>query len=415
MKRIICLLLMLSLLLCACGGQKTEPAPDTEPTTAPAQTVTTGSEPTEPSETLPTQSVPSEPQVTEPSSSEPETSEPETSEPPFSFPEVEDTEPIMPPETEPTGPAPVIPTDYINPLTGEYLEAPYQNRPFAVVMDNDNDQAMPHWGMSAADILWEMPHEGNTTRFLGMFTDVSDVARLGPTRSARPYLLNLAMGYDAIFVHAGHSEQAKIDLAQTGWDHIDGVKGEYSYFRRDKSRVEAGIDSWHTMYITGSKLLQAVEDRDLTTSRGQTVDYGMTFAADGTPVGESAESINIRFKKGGKKTDLWYDADLGVYMAKQWGQTLSDSNNGQTLTFENVLILEADVGTISDYGSLSVDLVGSGDGYFACGGAYVAIRWSRASTNVPFTFTLTDGTPLTFGVGNTYAAVVMTGSPVSFS
>lgn len=411
MKKLVCLLLMISLLLCACGGQKADPTTATDNSTAPTEnsteptenlTVTTGTQATEPS---------GEPEVTEPSS---EPSEPETTVPSFSFPDVEDTEPTAPSESEPTEPPVVIPTDFTNPLTGEYITAPYKNRPFMVVMDNDNEQAMPHWGMSSADIVWEMPHEGNTTRFLGMFTDVSDVARLGPNRSARPYLLNLSMGYDAIFVHAGHSTQAAKDLETTGWDHIDGVKNDYSYFRRDKGRLDAGIDSWHTMYISGSNLLKAVANRGFATSRGDVVDYGMVFAPDGTPDGSAANSINIRFSKGGKKTDLWYDAELGKYMAQQRGKTLTDGNNGQAVTFENVLILKADVGTLNDYGALTVDLVGSGSGYFACGGQYVKICWSRSSTNKPFTFTLEDGSPLTFGVGTTYAAVIKDNAPVNF-
>ena len=414
MKKVVSLLLLLSVLLCACGNRTPESTTGTESTTEPTQTVTTGSEPTDPA-----------PETTEPSTEPSETAgttestEPPTTAPQFTFPDVDEPDLTEPSDTESTAPSatepsePVV-TDYTNPLTGEYIARPYKNRPYTVVMDNDNAQAMPHWGMSSADIVWEMPHEGNTTRFLAMFTDLTGVDRLGPNRSARPYLLNLSMGYDAIFVHAGHSTQAKEDLKKTGWDHIDGVKDDYSYFRRDKDRLNAGIDSWHTMYITGSKLLEAVKHRGYVTSRGDVVDYGMNFAADGTPNGKSAKSINIRFSKGGKKTDLWYDADLGKYMAQQRGQTLTDGNNGQAVCFENVLILKTNVGILNDYGGLTVDLVGSGDGYFACGGQYVKIRWSRSSTNAPFTYTLQDGTPLTFGVGTTYAAVVKNDAPINF-
>lgn len=405
MKKLIPLLLMLVLVLCACGGQEPAATTGPEPTTAPTEAtiVTTGTEPeTTPSETT---------EATEPS----EITEPsETTVPQGTMPDVYEPETTEATEPKPTEPEPTY-SDYTNPLTGEYISAPYKNRPYMVVIDNDNKQAQPHWGVGDADILWELPHEFNTSRMVAMYMNIDGIPRFGPTRSARPYQLSLTMGYDGIFIHAGHSPQAREELASTGWDHLDGVHADYSYYYRDKVRLENGIDSWHTMFTTSENVLKAIKNKGITTSRGETVDYGMKFTQDGTPDGKAADYIDIRFTKGGRQSELWYDADLGKYMKQQFGSVYTDGNTGKAVTFENVLILEADVSVLPGYGYLSVDLIGSGDGYFACGGEYVSIRWSRSDTNSPFTFTLADGSPLTFGVGNTYAAVVKTDAPVSFA
>ena len=52
------------------------------------------------------------------------------------------------------------------------------------------------------------------------------------------------------------------------------------------------------------------------------------------------------------------------------------------------------------------ELLGTGDGYYACNGKIIPIKWHREKDEEPFTFTLTDGTPLEQGIGNSYIAIV---------
>jgi hypothetical protein len=60
------------------------------------------------------------------------------------------------------------------------------------------------------------------------------------------------------------------------------------------------------------------------------------------------------------------------------------------------------------------DLVGSGKGYFACGGKIVPILWSRNTETAPFVYTLEDGTPVELGIGKTYVGIIPKGSPVEY-
>ena len=379
MKRFFALLLALSLLLCACASTPAETDPTTRPTTEPTTEPTTQptTQPTEPS--------------TEPST---EATEPSTE----------------PPVTEPIG--------FRHPITGLWLhqEEPYLVRPYAVVMDNDDKTSGPHWGAGDADMIWELPHEGGSTRMVGVFSDVSDVNKLGPNRSVRPYILSVAQCFKAILVHAGGSPQGYELLKDTGWDNLDGVEGVGAgkYYHRDQDKLNSGVASWHTMYPTGKEVLQYTKKLGYDTTFDKQADYGFTFADDGTPDGESAETINIRFRSGGKKTDLYYDSEAGHYTMKQFSKTYVDGNNGNAVTFENVLILKTGVKTIDDYGRLQVDMVGSGKGFFACGGKIVPIKWSRSSANSSYTLTLEDGTPLTMGAGTTYVAVTYKNGTVNY-
>lgn len=369
MKKLIALSLLVCLLLTGCAGSKQQEI--TSPTTEPTVPTTEATEPTT--------------EATEPTT--------EATEPP----------------TEPTEPEPA----YRHPLTGEALEEPLLNRPYAVVFDNDCDQSVPHWGTGDVDILWEMPHEGGTTRMIGVFSDVSQTDKLGPTRSVRPYLLSVAQSFGAILVHAGGSPQGYDLLDETDWDNLDGVQGPGagSYYKRDKSRK---VDSWHTMYITGENILKYTQKRKHENMLEQMADFGLQFDEDVKLLGADANSIEVRFKEGGKKTTFTYQEDTGDYTMKQLGLNYTDDNTGKKVHFENILVLETKVKTIDSYGRLSQELENkSGNGYFACNGNIIPICWSRDEATDPFCFTDMDGNPITLSVGKTYIAVVYKGAPIT--
>jgi len=288
------------------------------------------------------------------------------------------------------------------------------DRIYAVVIEDDK-RSLPHWGVSNADMLWEMPHEGGITRMVAMFTDVAAVEKVGPNRSARPYLISLAQSFDAIFVHAGGSTQAYKDFKSTGWNHIDGVKGQWDHFFRDQERRKQGVALEHTMYTTGAEILEATADEGFVTSRGSEVDYGYKFTEDATPEGMPANNIDLRFQKDGKKTSIRYDAQAGKYTIYQYDRDYTDGNTDEIVAFENVIIIETDWGILNDYGALTVDLIDEGKGWFACNGEAIEIRWSRGGTKEPITFTFADGTPLVMGIGTSYVAVVRNGAPVTIS
>ena len=77
------------------------------------------------------------------------------------------------------------------------------------------------------------------------------------------------------------------------------------------------------------------------------------------------------------------------------------------------MVLYADTSYQDDHYLLTINLTGSGTGYFACGGKMVPINWQRSGESDMFFFTYEDGTPVTLEVGSTYVSVVPAGSDVS--
>lgn len=131
-------------------------------------------------------------------------------------PEVSPTPSALPTAT-PSPTAEPTPTPYngpVNPLTGLPIDEEWVNRRPVAIMLNNLKQALPQLGQSQADIIYEIPAEGGITRMVGVYQSVEDVGTIGSIRSARPYYLEVALGHDAIFLHAGGSEDAYAKIRQ---------------------------------------------------------------------------------------------------------------------------------------------------------------------------------------------------------
>ena len=118
---------------------------------------------------------------------------------------IEEPEPVIEPEPEPEEPSGPAGT---NPLTGLPMEPEQENDRPVAVMFNNLKAAQPQLGISQADIIYEVRAEGGITRMLGVFQGLEGVGTLGSSRSSRPYELELALGHDALYVHAGGSPEA---------------------------------------------------------------------------------------------------------------------------------------------------------------------------------------------------------------
>jgi hypothetical protein len=294
-----------------------------------------------------------------------------------------------------------------NPLSGLPSDAETANRrPYAIMFDNIK-VAQPLLGISKADILFEIPVEGGITRMMALFQDVKDAGLIGSVRSARPYFVEVARGYDAIYIHAGGSSQAYDMLQSTGIDHLDGVHGKDDIFYRDPARKKA-MGYEHSLVTSGDLIAQFLPTYKLRLEHDTGYFAGMAFADSAVPAdGTDAGSITVHFASS-RTTGFEYDAAAGLYKVSQFGKAYLDGNSGQQLGVTNVLILTTDIFNISGdtAGRLKVGITGSGDGTFFCGGKSLPVTWTKKNAAAPYSFSYKDGTPLVFERGATYICVV---------
>ena len=128
-------------------------------------------------------------------------------------------------------------------------------RPIAIVVNNA-PAARPQWGLCTPDIVIEGLVEAGITRMLWLYSDVNEIPKVGSVRSARHDFVEIAEGFDSVFVHWGGSEYAYSAIQNRSMKTIDG-KNLAKYFARDSSRKVA---KEHTGYTTGKNIKQAISD-----------------------------------------------------------------------------------------------------------------------------------------------------------
>lgn len=308
---------------------------------------------------------------------------------------------------------------YTNPLTGEATDTDLSAaRPVAVMLNNLK-KALPQCGVAQADLIYEAPAEGGITRMMAVFQSLDGVGDLGSVRSARPYYVELALGLDAIYIHAGGSDGAYSAIKTYGAANIDGVNGPYggTMFWRDAARKKtAGYE--HSLF-TSAQRIQSLLAGSLSSMR-QTHKEGwslpLSFVPDGTPAqGDTADTVSVKYSY--YKTGVFrYDPDTGRYLVEEYGEPYVDGSTGEQVAVTNVLVLCTDISLIKgdSAGRQNVRLTGTGTGWFACGGKYIPITWSKPSATDPFRFTTADGEELKLGVGTSYINIVGTDYPVTF-
>lgn len=339
-----------------------------------------------------------------------ETPPPSASEPP---------PPVRTPEPSPEQPSPEpSPAEPANPLSGLPMSEEQANaRPVAIMLNNLKS-ALPQQGNSGADIIYEVVAEGGITRMLGVYQTAEGIGIIGSVRSARRYYIELALGHDAIFIHAGGSEEAYSDLPAWGVDNMDGVNGPYSKngtFWRDQNRIEGkNYALEHSLVTSGTAIEEALAKSGFRLEHKDGYTSSMTFAADGTPAGgETAETVTVPFSS--YKTGVFrYDAASGCYLAEEYGAPYVDGNTGAQISVTNVLVLRASIQNSGDsYGHMIVDLSG-GDGWFACGGTLIPITWTKDGHSGQLNYYTQDGEDLTLGQGKSYVNIIGSSGQISY-
>ena len=143
-------------------------------------------------------------------------------------------------------------------------------------------------------------------------------------------------------------------------------------------------------------------------------DYNLHFTENGTPEGETANSVNVPFtyRNNKKDTTMVYDESLGKYVYNQYGKAMVVGDTEDPECFTNVIIMLADITRGDVY--YTANFTNGGTGYYANGGKIIPITWGCDGEESPFWFKTVDGADLELGVGNTYMAIAPQYSPVTY-
>ena len=267
---------------------------------------------------------------------------------------------------------------------GDLSEAAIGKRPVAVMVNNVQ-KAMPQYGVSQADLIFEIPVEGDATRFMAMYGDYTKVPQVCPIRSCRYYFPALSQGFDAFYVNWGIDDTIADYLEALDLDQIEGITNTGGLFGRDQDKLNQGYALEHTGFFDGTKLVSYIESKGLRTDLKEEK-KGAAFLFNGMeeqlkPEGKDCTQVDIQF--GAQSSTFTYDAEKKVYLKQINGTSQKDGKTGEQLAFTNVLVLETEISVRDDIGHKKIDWDGGANakGYYISNGGVQEIHWSKDENN----------------------------------
>lgn len=280
-----------------------------------------------------------------------------------------------------------------NLLTGipNLTEEAIGKRPVAVMVNNVSP-AMPQYGIEKADIIFEIPVEGNETRFMALYADYTTIPKVCAIRSCRYYFPALALGFDAFYINWGiddtiydYLSTLKSDEYAGKLDQYDGINGEGGFFGRDQTRLNEGYALEHTGYFDGTQFASVVQAEgkrtDLLGDKKKTAFQFNGLSEQIKAPGAKCTVANIDF--GAQSATFTYDAERKVYLKQNNGKVQIDGNTGNQLAFTNVLVLETEIGVrdAEDHKSVKWDGSATSVGYYISNGGIQKIYWAKEKNN----------------------------------
>ncbi len=310
-----------------------------------------------------------------------------------------------------TAPAPYEP-EIINPLTGLEAAEDFENRRPAAIMINNIKVATPQEGISYADVMYECIVEGGYTRLMMVVSDYGKLPVIGSVRSSREYYLDFAANHNAIYIHAGGSNQAYVEIRDRKVNNLDGVNMYIpNMFYRDTWR-QTNMGYEHSLMTTGEKIADGIKYKKYSTDLAENFDSPLDFVPYDTvrvPEGGEANYLRVTYHVA-HKPYFEYNKDEGVYYRWQFnGDRHMDNTAGKQISFTNVIVLYCKTTATHDsYKHMDVVTEGSGEGYYLSMGGYEKIKWEKATPDTPIKLFTESGEELLINRGKTFFQICTT-------
>lgn len=298
---------------------------------------------------------------------------------------------------------------YRSELTNELIDESLKDqRPIAVMVDNESI-ALPHYGLSKADVVYEMMNStmnGRITRFMALFKDYESVDQIGSIRSVRPTNVIISAEWNAILCHDGGPFYIDEYLAEECTDNFSGTF----------SRVDNGKSREYTEYILEGDMEKNFANSDVDVEYNEYYEGPhYQFANEDNPVyldevygGEAfdASLVDLPFPHNGSY--LEYNEEDQLYYYSEYGKAHVDpGNDNAQLCFKNLLIQSCGFTQYDEHGYMIFDCVSQGGGYYITNGKAILVTWRKESMTSPTRYyEATTGEEIKLNTGKTYVGFV---------
>ncbi len=299
-------------------------------------------------------------------------------------------------------------------------EAAAQPPLVAISVDNMID-ARPQSGIDQALWVFEFPAEASITRWLAVFAaplgeprpsmvraaDQSDVAEIGPVRSLRPYMAEIARSISAVVVYSGGSQQALALVTRFARDYPSiNEFSNASLFWRDRDRPGP-----HNLYTSVLRLARHPL-------------LGQNRLVPLEPLTWSNPITTVSSDSGDKILTIGYrEPYTARWQYRSSGRTferIDDKGNvmtlrdGKAITTQTIVVQSTDVKILDWVGRRSIRLTGTGEVMVFSAGQVELGQWKRSKPSDRTGIFTADGRPIPITPGRLWWSVVPTGTEVKF-
>lgn len=298
---------------------------------------------------------------------------------------------------------------YRSELTNEWISTDIQNqRPIAVMVDNESI-ALPHYGTAEGDIVYELMNSlanNRITRLMIVLKDWGKITQMGNIRSTRPSNILLAPEWNAVLVHDGgpfyvNDYFVKPFAAQ--------------HFSGDFSRVNNGKSMEFTEYVLSGDLQGKFAATGFPTNYNEFRNPDIAhfnFATEDQPIvlsslyqAQGASEVSLPFYHN--SSTLRYNSATGTYDYYEYGQLHQDAEDGQVMSFKNVILQDCSYEKLDENGYMKYNVVDyNKPGYYITNGEAIPITWTKSDEQDLTRYYDANGQEITINTGKTYIALV---------
>ncbi|HEY7624368.1 MAG TPA: DUF3048 domain-containing protein [Candidatus Limnocylindria bacterium] len=313
--------------------------------------------------------------------------------------------------------APDAPCRECWPLNGKPLKLGAVDKRALLVKIDNVPLARPHYGITQADMVFEILVEGFVTRLAAVFHS-QDPQTIGNIRSARLADRSLTPMVRGALVYSGTSAY-EMPLIQG-----DAASGKYVDLSADYTSGYYRVSfrpGPYNMFTSAAAMRQAIAAHGADAPQ-QVPPWGFLAATDHAPTiagmsgAVAATELVIPYREDISRVKYEYDPQTRTYARFQnnAGKPVRDVDavNNQPVAASNVAIIHTEIWEVPEIvdaaGAHAHDmrLVGTGSATIFRDGLRQEATWSRATDTDPFTFKNAAGEKILFDQGQTWVHVV---------
>lgn len=305
-------------------------------------------------------------------------------------------------------------TETIRRIDGVVVDSPDKANfwPYAVMIENLRS-VRPQSGLSQAAVVYEALAEGGATRFLAVFDPSEIISEIMPVRSARPYYIEWASEYNALYAHAGGSPKSLTVIWENpDFKDLEALSRDAKYFWRDSTKYAP-----HNLVTSSEKMNFALHDKELIDTKASFQSWQFKDDAPIEERGQDGKKLEFNFSYGTTYlVGFTYNQEQNVYLRENANEPHLDKNTGEQIAVHNVIVQLVEEPVLNGgAGRLDIFVGGEGKAWVLRDGEIIEGIWKKSSRTDRTLFYDMEGVELELNRGNTWIHVVTKTQDVTYN